>query len=91
MQRYLDEYAKGQPHAAFGSYLAGFTLERMGEYTGAMRYYDEALAVNDFKSLREPVRRLGSHPLSGQGNRSLPGRVETRPHAPVREKPERHG
>jgi tetratricopeptide (TPR) repeat protein len=60
MQRYLDEYAKDQPHAAFGSYLAGFTLERMGEYTGAMRYYDEALAVNDFKSLREPVRRLSA-------------------------------
>jgi hypothetical protein len=60
MQRYLDEYAKDQPHAAFGSYLAGFTLEQMGEYTGAMRYYDEALAVQDFESLRGPVRRLST-------------------------------
>ena len=58
MQRYLDEYAQAQPHAAFGSYLAGFTLERLGEFTGAMRYYDEALAVRDFESLRGPVRRL---------------------------------
>jgi uncharacterized protein len=58
MQRYLDEYSKGQPHAAFGSYLAGFVLERLGEYTGAMRYYDEALAVGDFPSLKQPVDRL---------------------------------
>ncbi len=60
MQRYLDEYAKDQPHAAFGSYLAGFTLEQMGEYTGAMRYYDEALAVQNFESLRGPVQRLST-------------------------------
>lgn len=67
MQRYLNEYAKGQPHAAFGSYLAGFTLEQMGEYTGAMRYYDEALAIEHFESLREPVRRLSTlTPYRGQ-------------------------
>ncbi len=58
MQRYLDEYAQARPHAAFGSYLAGFILETLGEPTAAMRYYDEALATRDFESLRGPVRRL---------------------------------
>ncbi|MDE0885535.1 MAG: hypothetical protein OSB70_08390 [Myxococcota bacterium] len=67
MRRYLEEYAKGQPHAAFGSYLAGFVLERLGEYTGAMRYYDEALAVGNFPSLKQTVERLSRlTPYRGQ-------------------------
>jgi hypothetical protein len=58
MQRYLDEYDPGVAHAAFGSYLAGFTHERLGQYNAAMRYYDEALQQRPFESLRGPVSRL---------------------------------
>jgi hypothetical protein len=45
-------------HGAFGSYLAGFTYERLGEYDTALRYYDEALQQGDFTSLRAPIARL---------------------------------
>jgi hypothetical protein len=41
-----------------GSYLAGFTFEKSGQPGEALRYYDEALAVADYASLAEPVRRL---------------------------------
>ncbi len=58
MQNYLRELDPDRAHAAFGSYLAGFTLERLGEHTSAMRYYDEALQERQFGSLRGPVARL---------------------------------
>lgn len=47
-------------HGAFGSYLAGFTHERLGEVEEALRYYDEALQQADFVSLRAPIARLAA-------------------------------
>lgn len=47
-------------HGAFGSYLAGFAFERLGEHDTALRYYDEALQQADFASLRAPIARLAA-------------------------------
>ena len=58
MQQYLNNFDPGHSHAAFGSYLAGFTFAQQGQYTSAMRYYDEALQAQPFESLREPIARL---------------------------------
>ncbi len=58
MQKYLSDFDPGSAHVAFGSYLAGFTLEKLGEYESAMRYYDEALQERSFESLRGPIERL---------------------------------
>ncbi|MEE3328262.1 MAG: hypothetical protein VX252_13070 [Myxococcota bacterium] len=58
MRDYLNQFDPGHAHAAFGSYLAGFTFDQLGDYTRAMRYYDEALQGASFESLRAPVARL---------------------------------
>ena len=50
----------GAAHGAFGSYIAGFVFERLGETDTALRYYDEALQEQAFPSLRAPVARLAS-------------------------------
>ncbi|MCZ6672689.1 MAG: hypothetical protein O7C75_07095 [Verrucomicrobia bacterium] len=47
-----------QNHGAFGSYLAGFVFEQLGETDRALRYYEEALDAGDLQALREPVVRL---------------------------------
>lgn len=47
-------------HGAFGSYIAGFAYERLGEVDEALRYYDEALQQADFASLRAPIARLAA-------------------------------
>jgi len=60
MEKYLSDYDPKSAHVAFGSYLAGFTLERLGEPGSAMRYYDEALQERGFESLRGPVQRLAT-------------------------------
>ncbi|PCC72153.1 hypothetical protein SAMN02745121_01362 [Nannocystis exedens] len=72
MHEYLTDYdqrgrprAEGgegvvYPHGAFGSWLAGFVFERLGEYESAMRYYDEALQARPFASLVGPVQRLSA-------------------------------
>ncbi|MEE3325880.1 MAG: hypothetical protein VX252_00925 [Myxococcota bacterium] len=60
MRNYLNEFDPGHPHAAFGSYLAGFTFAQQGDYSRAMRYYDEALDAGSLESLREPVSRLST-------------------------------
>ncbi|HEY0135239.1 MAG TPA: hypothetical protein VGB85_14220, partial [Nannocystis sp.] len=52
----LDQAA----HGAFGSYVAGFVFERLGETETALRYYDEALQEQPFPSLRAPVARLAA-------------------------------
>ncbi len=52
----LDQNA----HGAFGSYIAGFVFERLGETDSALRYYDEALQEASFASLRGPVARLAA-------------------------------
>jgi len=54
-------YVESQDQAdlwAFGSYLAGFVFERLGEPDRALRYYEEALDAGDLQSLREPILRL---------------------------------
>ncbi|MFP6638727.1 MAG: hypothetical protein VCC04_00680 [Myxococcota bacterium] len=58
MRDYLNQFDPGHAHAAFGSYLAGFTFAQQGDYSRAMRYYDEALQSVSFESLRGPVSRL---------------------------------
>lgn len=58
MHDYIAGYDATHPHGAFGSYLAGFVFERLGEHEQALRYYDEALQARPFASLAGPVRRL---------------------------------
>ena len=45
-------------HGAFGSYLAGFVFEKLGEPDRALRYYEEALEAGDIEACREPILRL---------------------------------
>jgi tetratricopeptide (TPR) repeat protein len=47
-------------HGAFGSYLAGFVFEKLGEPDRALRYYEEALEAGDTEACREPVLRLSA-------------------------------
>jgi len=58
MRRYLDEFDGDNAHAAFGSYLAGFIHEKLGEFDSAIRYYDEALQERNLESLRGPVKHV---------------------------------
>jgi hypothetical protein len=60
MREYLKQEDPDHAHAAFGSYLAGFTFERLGEWDTAVRYYDEALQEKDFASLHVPLARLAT-------------------------------
>jgi uncharacterized protein len=60
MRTYLRDYAPEREHGAFGSYLAGFVHERLGNADQALRYYDEALQERDFGSLVEPIGRLAA-------------------------------
>lgn len=60
MRRYLEDYQPDQAHVGFGSYLAGFVYEKLGEADNALRYYDEALAERDLQSLSEPITRLSA-------------------------------
>jgi hypothetical protein len=67
MQKYLKDNDPDNALTAPGSYLAGFTFEKSGQYDEALRYYDEALQYGDYRSLAEPVRRL-----SGRSGYSSP-------------------
>ena len=58
MRNYLRDYDPEHQHGAFGSYLAGFVYERLGQADEALRYYDEALQEREFSSLRGPIERL---------------------------------
>jgi hypothetical protein len=58
MRKYLSDYDPEHEHGAFGSYLAGFVHEKLGEPDAALRYYEEALQERELGSLREPIRRL---------------------------------
>lgn len=58
MRKYLKDNFPEESHAAFGSYLAGFTFEMRGDYDVALRYYDEVLQQVSAPSLHEPIRRL---------------------------------
>lgn len=58
---YLAQLDAGESaHGAFGSYIAGFVFERLGEVDTALRYYDEALQEQPFPSLRAPIARLAA-------------------------------
>jgi hypothetical protein len=59
MRDYLDaeeipEYGVG----TLGAYLAGFVFDRRGEGDRSLRYYEEALAAGDLRSLEQPAARL---------------------------------
>lgn len=58
MRKYMEDYDPEHAYGAFGSYLAGFVNERLGNADTALRYYEEALSERDFSSLREPIERL---------------------------------
>lgn len=58
MRNYMRDYDPEHEHNAFGSYLAGFVYEQLGQADEALRYYDEALQARDFSSLRAPIERL---------------------------------
>ena len=50
----------------FGSYVAGFTFEKLGEGDRALRYYEEALEGGKLNSLTAPVARLArANPYRG--------------------------
>jgi uncharacterized protein len=58
MQKYFKDNDPENALSAPGSYLAGFTFEKSGNFEEALRYYDEALAYSQYQSLAEPIRRL---------------------------------
>ena len=58
MRNYFADYDPEHEHGAFGSYLAGFVHEKLGNADTALRYYDEALMERDFGSLVAPIKRL---------------------------------
>jgi tetratricopeptide (TPR) repeat protein len=60
MRNYLVEHSPEDVHGAFGSYVAGFVFDQLGEYGSAMRYYDEALQHARFAGLRDTLGRLSS-------------------------------
>jgi len=60
MRNYLLETDPEGEHGAFGSYLAGYVHERQGNYDEALRYYDEALAERDFRTLRDVIPQLAT-------------------------------
>ncbi|MDB4988691.1 MAG: putative lipoprotein [Myxococcaceae bacterium] len=64
MQKYLSESQAKDPTAQLlgpGSYLAGFTFERNGDFDEAVRYYDEALKATPYSSLQAPLQRLAPY------------------------------
>jgi tetratricopeptide (TPR) repeat protein len=58
MQKYFKDHDPENALTAPGSYLAGFTFEKAGQYDEALRYYDEALAYGEYSTLAAPVQRL---------------------------------
>jgi uncharacterized protein len=58
MQKYFKDRDPENALSAPGSYLAGFTFEKSGNFDEALRYYDEALAHSEYQSLAAPIRRL---------------------------------
>ncbi|MFO0632065.1 MAG: hypothetical protein U0168_04365 [Nannocystaceae bacterium] len=60
MRNYMRDYDPEHQHAAFGSYVAGFVYEMLGQADEALRYYDEALQEREFATLRGPIERLAA-------------------------------
>lgn len=64
MRNYFRDTDPEHEHGAFGSYLAGFVHERLGNTDEALRYYGEALQERDFETLRAvipPLAERGSY------------------------------
>ena len=61
MQSFISNHeGEGQGLIGPGSYFAGFIFEKSGDAQEALRYYDEALQFDGFKSLGPVVRRLAA-------------------------------
>jgi hypothetical protein len=59
MQKFVAEHASHERSLSGpGSYLSGFIYEKSNQPGEALRYYDEALQLATFETLREPVRQL---------------------------------
>ncbi len=58
MQGYITSQGDESALLGFGSYLAGFTFEKSNQRDEALLYYDEALRVARYGSLRDPLRAL---------------------------------
>lgn len=61
MQSFISSHeGQGESLIGPGSYFAGFIFEKSGDPQEALRYYDEALQFDSFKSLGPVVRRLAA-------------------------------
>jgi hypothetical protein len=61
MQKFVAEHATHERSLSGpGSYLSGFIFEKSNQPGEALRYYDEALQLATFETLREPVRLLAA-------------------------------
>ncbi|MEZ4452826.1 MAG: hypothetical protein R3B09_25415 [Nannocystaceae bacterium] len=58
IRRYYADHDPENAHGAFGSYLAGYVFERLGDEGEALRYYEEALQERTFDQLRAPIARM---------------------------------
>ena len=85
-RNYLESLDKAG-HGAFGSYLAGFIFEQLGEPDRALRYYEEALDAGDLQSLREPILRLAQR-TDYRGSR-LSAYLDRTPAVPIEPSEER--
>jgi len=75
-REYLESIDQ-ESHGAFGSYLAGFVFEQLGQIDRALRYYEEALDAGDLAAIRGPVLRLsGRGSYRGEKLRGYLERVE---------------
>ena len=60
----MDKYLVDQLHEdnnavlGLGSFLAGLTYEKSGDFDEGLRYYDETLRFSGFESLKEAVRTV---------------------------------
>jgi hypothetical protein len=84
MRKYMSDYDPEHEHGAFGSYLAGFVYERLGNAEEALRYYEEALQEREFSSLRQVIVRLaGQSTFRGERIKDyLPTELREGPTAP---------
>jgi len=85
MRKFLEESDDSNSTdviSAAGSYIAGFVFEKSNRAGEALRYYDEALKVSQFPSLRDPVRRLTAlDPYDSPALRAARGEDSTAPAA----------
>lgn len=58
MQSFLKEQGETTSLLGLGSYLSGYTFEKSGRPNEALISYEEALAYDDYPSLRDPLRVL---------------------------------